>query len=687
MPMVLEDNAVKVLEKRYLDGGTVDDLWDRVSGGNERFRRLLSEGLGMPNSPTLFNAEKNNGCTLSACFVFNIADSMFGKNSIMETRNKAAAVAKAGGGVGYYGGFLRKKGSPVNSTHRKACGTVAVLRDLHALSSLITQGGKRELAQLFVQDSDHGDIEEFIHCKHDDPQGLGSFNISVGWRERWLQEVFKVDEYLRKSSQRNLWDRQCKEAWHHGCPGMFFPDQVNKFNFNKHLGLLLAANPCGETPNRNNEPCNLFSLVLGRFFSPGNRTVDWNRLEEAAYEATLFCDDILDRNVFPHPDIIEAALLTRKLGLGVMGWADLLAMCHIHYDTQEAVDLGEKVMKLIQDVSHQASEDLAVLKGPFKGYHVDKSEMPARRNETTTSIAPTGTIHIITGCKGSSIEPWFALSNSRTTAEGMKLQENVPEWIKERLDGFVPKLAHEIAPEWHVKHQAAFQRYTDLGVSKTINLPNSATVEDVSHIYHMMWESGCKGGTIYRDGCRDEQVLTATKTMSVYSLPSSANGVISSPTNAVLNGKRKMPAERDGKIVKFKVDGTELYLSVGLRPDGTVGEIFVNGNFGTTMAGLLNSFCITFSVALQNGVPLIELVKHHRNTRFEPSGVTDNADIPICTSLPDLIVRWLQKRFLPDEKPEPMDSGVFCPDCGAVAVYSGGCLTCSSQGCGWSRCG
>ena len=715
---LLTSNAVKILEKRYLDKGsneTVDGLWDRVSGGNEEFRQLMAELKFLPNSPALFNMGLNNGCTSSACFVFDVEDSMLGKGSIVETREKAIAVAKAGGGVGYYLGKLRPKGSPIKSIHRVACGPVTVLKDYHAISQLITQGGKRELAQIAVLDCDHQDIQEFIHVKDSDPQGLGSFNISVGWKDPWVKRAKEGWEDGGDCYAQNLWNEQCESAWKTGCPGMWFPDTVNEANPNLHLGRIYAPNPCGETPNRSDEPCSLGSLSLPRFFLPYDRSVDWDELYRAAYTATLFMDDILTRNTFPHLDIHAAAMLTRKLGLGVMGWADLLAMMHIHYDTQEAIDLAHKVMKLISEAANKASLAIAEKYGPYPGFCDTKTRGPRRRNESISSIAPTGTISLIAGVWGS-IEPHFALGElfddnlQRTTSEGMRLSDGVSQWVFENLDGFVPKTAREIAPEWHVRHQAAFQAHTDLGVSKTVNLPNSATVQDVSSIYRMMHDLKCKGGTVFRDGCRQEAVLVRQdSTKSVYSLdPKVTEKMVTQTTpqptapstdqastlsSPVPPSRKKLPAERPGVIHKFTVGGTEFFLTVGLYP-GTqeVGEIFINGNFGSTIAGLLDTFCITFSIALQNGTSLQTLVEHHQGKRFEPAGITDDPELPICSSVPDYVVRWLEKRFLgerPKEGPIKLNrSGMLCPNCGKEAIYNSGCLMCVERNnCGWTRCG
>lgn len=949
MPAVISENALTILKKRYLSNGeSIDDMWDRVSGGNPKFRALLSELRFLPNSPTLFNMGLNNGCTSSACFVFDVDDSMMeGPRSIHNTRGKAIAVAKAGGGVGYYFGNIRPKGSLIKSIHRKACGPVAVLRDYHGVRQLVTQGGKRDLAQMGILNCEAEDIFEFVHAKDEDPKSLESFNISVGWSNAYVKE-----SQIPDTRAARLWEEQVDSAWHHGCPGMFFPDVVNAANPNLHLGLINATNPCftgdtkvwtiygprrfdelvgsdipvltqdsedklvfrmmreikktrkdakvyrvtvkaqkgrakkgqkphyvfgeftatgnhqvflrdgsqkavkdltskdrlasayrrranqkgylslkntagdsdmehrivmswehggrpdypayhvdhidenkannlpenlrvltarehnalnmlgernpvvrfpeknvfrtagfrekykpqgftgrnhseeskrkisegqrramregkhnhqvvsveyvgredvydgtvddfhrffvvteedggvlvhncGETPNRSDEPCNLGSLPLPRYFLKGNRGINWKLLEEDAYVGTEFLDDILDRNTFPHPDITEAALLTRKLGLGVMGWADLLALMHIHYDTAAAVDLGRQIMKLIADVSLQASIDMAKKKGPYKGYSETKTQGPFCRNETRTSIAPTGTIALIADVFGS-IEPFFATEWERTTNEGIKMQERISVWND--LEGFVPKIANEISLDWHIRHQAAFQEFTDLGVSKTINLPNSATREDVSRAYRMMHDLGCKGGTIFRDGCRSEQVLVSKKTTSVYSLPS-------------LPDKRRMPKDRHAVTHKFRVGGVKGYLTVGLYDDGAPGEIFLRvSKQGSTTDGMFDTWAMTVSKALQRGMPLSELVALHSGRRFEPSGLTDSDIVPVCSSVPDYVVRWMDHKFSPKTNGEATskaitDSGFYCPDCDGPLAYRDGCLSCLKPGCGWSKCG
>jgi ribonucleotide reductase alpha subunit len=811
MSELITDNARRLYEMRYLaPGETIDGLFDRVSGGNDDFRRLMAESKFLPNSPALFNLGLDNGCTSSACFVLYVEDTMGAlptdsSSSIVNTRAKAIAIAKAGGGVGYYFGDLRPKGSPIRSIHRKACGPVAVMRDYHGVHKLVTQGGKRDLAQMGVLPVWHDDIREFVHAKDEDPQSLSSFNISVSWPAAWVSDAFSQLGAAGNGKAKALWDEQCHSAWSHGCPGMMFTDRMNdqNGNVNPHLGLILASNPCGETGNRNDEPCltadalidtpdglvpigelpsdrpfavntdgnvrvdgcravsrgikptvrimlssgqslrctgnhkiltdggwveagdlaigdhvrvanvattspalgevvsledgdeeevfdilmpvrhhflangivvhncNLGSLNLWRFVRLKTREIDWDSLRCAARTALRFLDDILDRNTFPHPDITAAALLTRKLGLGVMGWADTLALLGIHYDTEEAVTLAGEVMSVIAEESLAESVRLAEEKGPYAGYCETRTLGPRARNETRTSIAPTGTIAILTNAS-SSIEPHYALEWERTTGEGVKLKERIPVW--DLLDGFAPKTAHEIHWRWHVRHQAAFQAHTDLGCSKSINLPNSATVQDVSDAYKMMFDLFCKGGTVFRDGCRDEQVLTTKKTGSVFAL------------GGLPHSKEKLPPERKSLTHKFRAGDTECFVTAGTFSDGRVAEIFLRASrLGSPVSGMLDSWAIAFSVALQHGTPLEELCGHHVGTRFEPCGLTGCAEIPVCTSVPDYVCRWLLLRFSKSGAPA-VEGGVRCPDCGAGTNYQAGCLTCSAA-CGWTKCG
>ena len=516
-PTTFTTNADHLLCDRYLAKGrgdycakcnntheTTSDFLDRISLGSAEYRDyLLAPLYFLPNSPTLFNVGLPGAGTLSACFKFDVEDTLLdGPNSIMGTATKAAGVTKFGGGVGYYFGALRPKGATVNSTHGKAMGPVEVLRHYQSVGRLITQAGKREAAQMGILDVRHPDINEFIHVKDDNPQALNTFNISVALDDDFMRKALD-DE--KSAEALLLWDIAAS-AWKTGDPGVFFSDVAERGNPTPWLGRLTGTNPCGEVPLLNNEPCNLGSINLARFASVDG--FDYYKLGLVVKLAINYLDDIVSLNTFPDADIQDANLLTRKLGLGVCGWADSLALMGIHYDTDEAVALAGEVMEFINDEARQASREIAAEYESAPAYAVHGGGMEPYRNATRTCIAPTGSIAILMGAS-SGIEPHFSLSWDRTMGTGAVLKEYAPH-----REGFTPKVSHDIAPEWHIAHQAAFQEHTDLAVSKTINLPNEATVQDVYDAYKLMWTLNCKGGTVYRDGSRDVQVLNVTPSLA-----------------------------------------------------------------------------------------------------------------------------------------------------------------------------
>lgn len=488
----------------WIDGvqETEEQFIDRVSMGNPEYKAELIEPLNfLPNSPTLFNLDVPGGGTLSACFKFDVADTMLdGHDGIMEVATKAAMVTKWGGGVGYYLGDIRPKNSLVNSTHGKAMGPVALLKFYHAMGSMLTQSGKRDAAQMGILPATHPDIAEFIRCKDDDPQGLSTFNISVSLSDEFMEKA-KVDGSAEQAVLRSM----AQSAWRTGDPGVYFVSRAERDNPTPGSGRLTGTNPCGEVPLLNNEPCNLGSINLRNFYDEKG-FVDFGRLKLVTKLATRYLDDVLDHNHFPVKEVSDAAFYTRKLGLGVCGWADLLALHHIDYASDEACQKLSEVMAFIRKVSDETSLQLGVEKGPapcFAGTDIKY------RNATRLCIAPTGTIAILMGAS-SGIEPHYLLQWDRTTAEGVVLHEAVP--VLEQLNGWLPQTAMDIPWEYHVKMQASAQPHVDLAVSKTINMPNSVTEEDIYNAYTMMWETGCKGGTIYRDGCRATQVLNAVET-------------------------------------------------------------------------------------------------------------------------------------------------------------------------------
>jgi ribonucleoside-diphosphate reductase alpha chain len=458
--------------------------------GQEDFLDMLTSLDFLPNSPTLFNLGTGQG-TLSACFKFDVPDSMEG---IMDVATKSAMVQKFGGGVGYALSDLRAEGAPIKSTHGKACGPNAVIRLYQSVAEMVTQGGKRPGAQMGILSVDHPDIRAFIHLKDSDPQRYSTFNISVAVTDSFMEEATVYD-----TRAYHLFQEIVQSAWNTGDPGLYFMDVAERSNPTPHLGRLTGTNPCGEVPLLDNEACNLGSINLANHLTKNREGIDYEHLERTVRLAVQYLDMVLDRNTFPVPEITEAVAQTRKLGLGVMGWADALSLMGVHYDTAHALNMAENVMYFISHVAHHESRRIASIKGAYPACQDDP-----RRNATVTCIAPTGSISIIAGVS-SGIEPHYATEWIRETADGDMLEESVTT-----KEGFTPKTAMELPWQSHVAMQAAFQKHTDLAVSKTINLPNSASVNDIREAYILMWKQGCKGGTVFRDGCRSEQVLTAT---------------------------------------------------------------------------------------------------------------------------------------------------------------------------------
>lgn len=714
-----QGNGLKILEKRYLlPGETPTDLVHRVSWGNEDYYHMIANLDFLPNSPTLFNGGTGRG-TLSACFKFDVPDDMGG---IMDVAKKAALVLKYGGGVGYALSALRPAGSPINTTHKVSSGPIGFMPIYQALAMSITQGGVRQAAQMAILHCDHPDIKEFIDLKStiDKANQFNTFNISVA----------ATDEWMRNNPE--LLSRMAENAWVTGDPGLYFYDQAQRTNPTPWLGPLTGTNPCGEVPLLDNEPCNLGSINLVNHLKHTDGAwlvgtspweFDWDKLERTTRLATRYLDDTLDNNTFPHEDITNAALLTRKLGLGIMGWADALALMHIHYDTDEAVVLGENLMRSINDWAEDESHKLAVEKGCAPCYTMmDANHKWDLRNATRTCIAPTGTIAILAGVS-SGIEPHFSGEWQRKTHEGIILDESA---IK--VDGFTPKTAMEIDWHWHIKHQAAFQRHTDLAVSKTINMANDVTPKDIYDAYVFAWEKGCKGVTIFRDGSRGGQVLTTTTTkdtkhnanlgtISGENPNSSNNGQTAPISGDSAEGLRTIPKTdrqhlsktRNAITHKFSIDGQDVYFTVGLYDDDTPGELFIKASKeGSTISGLLDGIGIAVSLGLQHGVPMSVYARKYAGVNFEPHGLTDNPDIRTATSVLDYIFRWLGHRFnghyhnhtgvtydtvnmspmydsgQRDDDLEIIPLGNFCPECESPTVMQEGCQHCTR--CDWSRC-
>ncbi len=569
----LTDNALHVLSRRYLlrdeDGAVVetpDALFRRVARAvaaaeppaerdraAERFEARMAALEFLPNSPTLMNAGRPHG-QLAACFVLPVEDDLA---AIFDALKWAALIHQSGGGTGFAFSRLRPRGDVVKTTHGVASGPVSFMRVYDAATEIIKQGGVRRGANMAVLSAEHPDVLEFVDAKRG--HGLENFNLSVAAPDALFRAASRGEPWplihprsgavARTIDARALLDRIAEAAWACGEPGLVFLDRVEAANPTPDLGHFEAVNPCGEQPLLPFEACTLGSVNLGRFERAGR--IDWDALGACVRDGVRFLDDVLDVNVWPLPQIAEISHRNRKVGLGVMGWADLLVRLGIPYDAPEALAAADELMGFVQREAHAASEALARERGPFPGFPTSalaRAGRPPRRNATVTTIAPTGTLALIAGCS-SGIEPLFALTYVRRALDDSELREEHPLVLaalraagaeaalpavraagRARGIAGVPSAvarmfatAYDVAPDAHVRMQAAFQRHTDNGVSKTINLPRAAAVGDVARAYALAHELGCKGITVYRDGSRERQVLTSGATRNGEECPQCAS--------------------------------------------------------------------------------------------------------------------------------------------------------------------
>ncbi|HOX20972.1 MAG TPA: vitamin B12-dependent ribonucleotide reductase [Gemmatimonadales bacterium] len=581
----LSPNALTVLEKRYLvkdDAGkpveSSEDLFWRVArtiaGADKKYgassgaiEELASAFYGsmahrefMPNSPTLMNAGRPLG-QLSACFVLPVEDNLSnGKNGIYDTLRSMALVHQSGGGTGFDFSRLRPKNDVVRSTMGVASGPVSFMTLYDASTEVVKQGGTRRGANMGILRVDHPDILEFIECKSDTTK-ITNFNISVAITDAFMTAVEADAEYelfhprskavVGKLRAREVWQKIIHGAWATGEPGVFFIDKANHYNPVPHLGAYEATNPCGEQPLLPYDVCNLGSINLGVFVENGS--LDWDRLRQTIHLSTHFLENVIDANNYPLPEITDLAQRIRRIGLGVMGWADVLIKLGIPYDSEEAVTLGARVQAFVDNEAKVESERLAVIRGTFAEWEksiwgpdatcardaAGNRVRPMRklRNCNVTTVAPTGTISIIAGCS-SGIEPLFAVAFMRNQA-GV-LMPDVNEdfvaiakregWHSEDLMTRIAEAGHinfeevpekwqrvfvtanHIKPEWHIRMQAGFQEANDSAISKTCNFANDATEAYVEEIYRLAYHLNCKGVTVYRDGSRDMQVLSTGAT-------------------------------------------------------------------------------------------------------------------------------------------------------------------------------
>ncbi len=770
----LSPNAERVLKRRYLrhkaDGSieTPEDMFRRVArhvakpiSENEEvveqweddFFRLMASLDFLPNSPTLMNAGTDLG-QLSACFVLPIEDDM---SSIFDAVKATALIHKSGGGTGFDFSELRPAGDAVGSTGGVASGPISFMRVFDAATDVIKQGGKRRGANMGILRCDHPDLLDFIHCKETEGS-LANFNISVTLTDRFMDAVkggfqwdlcnWRTGKATALLEARDIFNEIVEKAWRNGEPGVIFIDRMNEYNPTPNLGKYQATNPCGEVVLLPYESCNLGSINLSNMVLEGDTPgINWPHLHNTVYAAVQFLDSVITINRFPLPEIREASLRTRKIGLGVMGFADMLIKLGVPYNSERAIEIAGDVMERIAFWSHEWSASMAFDSGVFPAFQrsaleggkiqvaaelqgrvvnwPELSERIARngiRNATTTTIAPTGTISIIAGVS-SGIEPIFALAYTRKNVldddempevhplferiarqEGFysdALMKRVAERGSVLSDPDVPekwqevfRTAHEIPAEQHVHMQAAFQAWVDNAVSKTINLPHDATKEDVAHIYTLAYELGCKGITIYRDGSREKQVLNRG------TLPLTAEEVLGQEKVDSINqiemipvgsgrSPRTRPAVTSGSTEKVALGcGRKLYITVNSDAEGLC-EVFVQmGKSGGCTASQSEAVGRLISLALRSGVNVGEICDQLKGIRCPSPAWHNGSSILSCA---DAIGKALQRVADPapagDPKPikAALDLSPECPECGGMLEMSEGCVICRS--CGYSQCG
>jgi ribonucleoside-diphosphate reductase alpha chain len=748
-----------VLRERYLDRDgdevreTPEEMCWRVAGAIARaearwgksaavvheiacaFYDMMVESQFLPNSPTLMNAGKGNSLQYSACYVLPVGDSM---EEIFDAVKAAAIIHKSGGGTGFAFSRLRPKDATVSSTRGRASGPVSFLRVFNGATEAVKQGGTRRGANMGILRVDHPDILEFVECKLDG--GITNFNISVAATDRFMEALAKAEPYdliaphtgavVGQLDAREVFERIVRAAWRTGDPGMVFIDRINQSHANPtpEVGMVEATNPCGEQPLLPNEACNLGSINVARFAvrqPDGEWAVDWDELERVVRLAVRFLDDVIEVNPYPLPEIDATVKANRRIGLGVMGWADLLFRMGIPYDSQAALDLGARLMAAIQDNAHDQSAKLAEERGPFPNWarSIYRRDRPLR-NSTVTTIAPTGTISMIAGCS-SGIEPAFAIAfthkvgnrvlpfinqvfadvaRERGFYSDALMEEIARRGVVHGLDG-VPEdvarvfaTAHEVPFEWHVRHQAAFQKSTDNGVSKTINLPNAATVEDVARAYQLAWDLGCLGITVFRDGCKEGVLHLGT------AKGAGPRAAAASPATRPAVVKPR-PRSLSGRTHRVETPLGTAYIVVNETSEGEPFEVFVSvGKAGSDTMAVAEAMGRLISLALRLPSPLSprrrldEIIAQltgiggGRPLGFGPQRVL---------SLPDGIARVLSEHVGAAAGGDAAGTGSpggkapaaaakltaadMCPECGqATFVYEEGCKKC--YGCGFNEC-
>jgi len=734
----LTKQAVFVLEKRYLKKNekgevieTPEEMFERVAKTiaevdriydkeadiektyNE-FLKVMEELKFIPNSPTLMNAGRELG-QLSACFVLPVGDSL---TEIFDAIKHAALIHQSGGGTGFSFSRLRPKGDIVKSTMGVASGPVSFMKIFDVATDTIKQGGVRRGANMGILRVDHPDIEEFITVK-DEKGVLTNFNISVAITDEFMRRYFDDEEYelvnprdgkvWKRLRAKYIFDLIAEHAWKTGDPGVIFIDTINKYNPTPNVGEIESTNPCGEQPLLPYESCNLGSIDVSKFVK--DKKIDYESLGKVVRTAVHFLDNVIDVNKFPLPEIGRETKGNRKIGLGAMGFHDMLIKLRIPYNSEEAIKVAEDVMSFINREGWKKSEELAEERGVFPNWKGSVFEKEGRRvrNATVTTIAPTGSISIIAGCS-SGIEPLFALAFKRKVAIGewneihpifereLKERGIYSEELMEKVieEGSIQNIdeipedmkkiyvtAHDIHWEWHVKMQAAFQKYTDNAVSKTVNLPHDAKVEDIKNIYLTGYKLGLKGITVYRDRSKETQVLITGKEEE--------------------KGEKLKPRPRPkitfGATIKMKTGCGNLYVTINEDENGICEVFSTLGKAGGCAASQTEAISRLISLALRSGIDPESIVDQLRGIRC-PNPIWQDGDkiLSCADAIAKAIEKYLsmrkeeKKEIVVEEKMEEKSEEEpktnldipLCPECGTPMISVEGCFTCPK--CGYSKC-
>jgi len=750
--MILSENAMVVLEKRYykknIDGKIIEDwkgmitrIAKNISNGDKdkykKYYSLLDSGYFLPNSPTLMNAGSDLQ-QLSACFVLPIEDSM---ESIFETVKNAALIHKSGGGTGFSFGRLRESNARVRSTNGVSSGPISFLKVYNAATDAVKQGGTRRGANMAILNVSHPDILDFITCKEDTTQ-LTNFNLSVGLTEEFMRAVYQDEEYelisphthkvVQKIKARDVFDLIVEMAYKNGEPGIVYLDRINNYNPTPELGAIESTNPCGEQPLLPNEACNLGSLNLSAFVNKNK--IEWELLKETVKLSVEFLDDVIEMSHFPLPLIEKMAKGNRKIGLGLMGWADLLYQLKIPYSSDAAINLAEEIMEFIDFYAKEKSMELACIKGSFSNYSksiyksgkllrdkkklnwaslIKDIKLQGIRNATVTTIAPTGTISMILDTS-SGIEPQFSLAFTKHVMDGENLLY-VNKWFEQALkevglynsdllakiasEGSIQHMkeipvklkkifqtAHDISPEWHIKMQAAFQKYTDNAVSKTINFSRESTRDDIRMAFEYAYKLGCKGVTVYRDGSRDNQVLQFSSDKD------------KKQTSEKKVAPRNRPEITQGYTQKIETGCGHMYVTINSDEFGAC-EIFIQmGKVGGCASAQLEAIARLASLALRSNLKVESLVRQLKGIRCQSPMWNKGKMITSCgDAVGHALEQYLALNLNGSKRAialtvkttdvEEHGSRITianCPDCGSSIEHLEGCLKCPS--CGWTKC-